>query len=86
VVSIATTEIDENTVLPKTGGGRLAQVITMRRDRKSRSAFRIEHREALIHMLCEAAELEHGIMCQYLFAMFSLKQGADEGLQDAEPG
>jgi Ferritin-like len=37
-------------------------------------------------MLCEAAELEHGIMCQYLFAMFSLKQGADEGLQDAEPG
>jgi hypothetical protein len=28
----------------------------------------IEHREALIYMLCEAAELEHGIMCQYLFA------------------
>src|ERR671933_758059 len=31
-------------------------------------------------MLCEAAELEHGIMCQYLFAAFSLKQRADEGL------
>ena len=29
-------------------------------------------------MLCEAAELEHGIMCQYLYAAFSLKQG--EGL------
>ena len=42
--------------------------------------FVIEHREALIYMLCQAAEVEHGIMCQYLFAAFSLKQGADEGL------
>ena len=32
-------------------------------------------------MLCEAAELEHGIMCQYLYAAFSLK-GAGEGLTD----
>ena len=44
----------------------------------------IEHREALIYMLCEAAELEHGIMCQYLFAAFSLKQSTEEGLSDAE--
>jgi hypothetical protein len=44
----------------------------------------IEHREALIYMLCEAAELEHGIMCQYLFAAFSLKQSVDEGLTEAE--
>jgi hypothetical protein len=42
----------------------------------------IEHREALIYMLCEAAELEHGIMCQYLYAAFSLKQSTDEGLSD----
>src|SRR5262245_19536835 len=35
-------------------------------------------------MLCEAAELEHGIMCQYLFAAFSLKQSAGEGLTEAE--
>jgi hypothetical protein len=35
-------------------------------------------------MLCEAAELEHGIMCQYLFAAFSLKEQADEGLRDNE--
>ena len=27
----------------------------------------IEHREALIYMLCQAAEFEHGIMCQYGF-------------------
>jgi hypothetical protein len=44
----------------------------------------IEHREALIYMLCEAAELEHAIMCQYLFAAFSLKQSEDEGLTKAE--
>jgi hypothetical protein len=35
-------------------------------------------------MLCEAAELEHGIMCQYLFAAFSLKQREDEGLTPDE--
>jgi len=46
--------------------------------------FVIEHREALIYMLCQAAELEHGIMCQYLFAAFSLKQRAEEGLSDTE--
>ena len=46
--------------------------------------FVIEHREALIYMLCEAAELEHGIMCQYLFAAFSLKDGPDEGLNAAQ--
>jgi CDGSH-type Zn-finger protein/truncated hemoglobin YjbI len=40
----------------------------------------IEHREALVYMLAEASELEHGIMCEYLFAAFSLKQTAEEGL------
>ena len=35
-------------------------------------------------MLCEAAELEHGIMCQYLYAAFSLKQSEDEGLTPDE--
>jgi Ferritin-like len=44
----------------------------------------IEHREALIYMLCEAAELEHGIMCQCLFAAFSLKKATDEGLTEGE--
>src|SRR5215472_10302358 len=67
------------------GRGRLAQVIATRGGRAAPEApFVIEHREALIYMLCEAAELEHGIMCQYLFAAFSLKQSADEGLTDAE--
>jgi Ferritin-like len=67
------------------GRGRLAEVLATRGGRAEPEApFVIEHREALIYMLCEAAELEHGIMCQYLFAAFSLKQTADEGLTPEE--
>ena len=67
------------------GRGRLAEVLAMRGGRAAPEApFVIEHREALIYMLCEAAELEHGIMCQYLFAAFSLKQREDEGLTPEE--
>jgi CDGSH-type Zn-finger protein/truncated hemoglobin YjbI len=70
---------------PAAGQGRLAQVIATRGGTAAPEApFVIEHREALIFMLCEAAELEHGIMCQYLFAAFSLKHAADGGLSDAE--
>ena len=66
-------------------GGRLAQVIATRGGQAPPEApFVIEHREALIYILCQAAELEHGIMAQYLFAAFSLKQSAAEGLSDAE--
>ncbi|WP_429426077.1 ferritin-like domain-containing protein [Nocardia sp. GAS34] len=67
--------------IPSGGRGRLAQVIATRGGLAAPEApFRIEHREALIYMLCQAAELEHGIMCQYLFAAFSLKQSTQEGL------
>jgi CDGSH-type Zn-finger protein/uncharacterized Fe-S cluster protein YjdI len=41
-------------------------------------------REALIHQLYEAAELEHNLMCTYLYAAFSLKSGEDEGLSTSE--
>src|SRR5687767_9925339 len=40
----------------------------------------IEHREQLIFLLREASELEHTIMCQYLFAAFTMKQAETEGL------
>jgi CDGSH-type Zn-finger protein/truncated hemoglobin YjbI len=71
--------------VPAGGSGRLAEVIATRGGLAAPEApFVIEHREALIYMLCEAAELEHGIMCQYLFAAFSLKQRADEGLSARE--
>jgi len=71
--------------VPAAGRGRLAQVIATRGGQAAPEApFVIEHREALIYMLCEAAELEHGIMCQYLFAAFSVKQTEDEGLAPDE--
>src|SRR5499425_2051129 len=67
------------------GQGKLAQVIATRGGKAAPEApFVIEHREALIYMLCEAAELEHGITTQYLFAAFSLKQSEEEGLSGAE--
>jgi Ferritin-like len=67
------------------GRGRLAEVLATRGGRAEPEApFVIEHREALIYMLCEAAELEHGIMCQYLFAAFSLKRSEEEGLTPDE--
>lgn len=68
-----------------TGQGRLAQLLATRGGAAAPEApFVIEHREALIYMLCQAAELEHGIMCQYLFAADSLKQREDEGLTPEE--
>jgi CDGSH-type Zn-finger protein/uncharacterized Fe-S cluster protein YjdI len=41
-------------------------------------------RESLVHQLYEAAELEHNLMCTYLYAAFSLKSGVEEGLSAAE--
>jgi CDGSH-type Zn-finger protein/uncharacterized Fe-S cluster protein YjdI len=41
-------------------------------------------REALIHQLYEAAELEHNLMCTYLYAAFSLKSSVAEGLSAVE--
>ncbi|HEU5424659.1 MAG TPA: ferritin-like protein [Nitrolancea sp.] len=40
----------------------------------------IETREELIYLLSEASQLEHMILCEYLYAAFSLKRGADEGI------
>jgi len=40
----------------------------------------IKSRDQLMFMLCEAATLEHMIMCQYLFASFSLKRSVSEGV------
>jgi hypothetical protein len=44
----------------------------------------VEHREQLIYLLREAAELEHTILCEYLFAAFTMKQSTDEGLSAAQ--
>ena len=41
-------------------------------------------REQLVHVLYEAAELEHTLMCTYLYAAFSLRSGEAEGLSARE--
>jgi hypothetical protein len=40
----------------------------------------IDTREQLIHVLTEAAEVEHDLLCSYLYAAFSLKRSGDPGL------
>ncbi len=44
------------------------------------SPLRVESREELVWLLAQACELEHGLMCEYLFAQFTLKRTQDEGL------
>ena len=42
-------------------------------------------REHALHALYEAAELEHNLMCTYLYAAFSLKDGGEaDGLSAEE--
>ena len=45
---------------------------------------RIENRAQLIYLLTEAAELEHGVMCCYLFAAFSIKRDVSEGVTEEQ--
>src|SRR6516162_1853562 len=45
-------------------------------------AIVVERRKELTYLLCQAAELEHGLMCEYLYAAFSLKSTAGPGLRD----
>ncbi|WP_091737699.1 ferritin-like domain-containing protein [Phenylobacterium immobile] len=44
----------------------------------------IDTREQLIHVLTEAAEVEHNLLCSYLYAVFSLKRAGEEGLSEAQ--
>jgi Ferritin-like len=40
----------------------------------------VDNREQLWTLLVEAAQIEHMVMCQYLYACSSLKTDPDEGL------
>jgi hypothetical protein len=42
--------------------------------------LRVESREELVYLLGEACELEHGLLCEYLYAQFSLKRSVEEGI------
>jgi Ferritin-like len=44
----------------------------------------ISNRKELTYLLCLAAELEHGLMCEYLYAAFSLKTRPDDTLDAAD--
>ncbi|MBV9413069.1 MAG: ferritin-like protein [Acidimicrobiia bacterium] len=44
----------------------------------------VEHRKELTYLLSQAAELEHSLMAQYLFAAFSLRSEPGPGLTEAQ--
>jgi hypothetical protein len=46
--------------------------------------LRIESREQLVYLLTQACELEHGLMCEYLFAQWSLKRTVGEGVTEQQ--
>jgi Ferritin-like len=46
--------------------------------------LKVDTREELVYLLGQACEIEHGLMCEYLYAQFSLKRGPDEGLTEAQ--
>jgi CDGSH-type Zn-finger protein/uncharacterized Fe-S cluster protein YjdI len=51
---------------------------------KSEPEIITHEREQLAYLLTEAAEIEHGLMCCYLYAAYSLKGGAPDGLTAEE--
>jgi hypothetical protein len=46
--------------------------------------LKVDTREELVYLLGQACEIEHGLMCEYLYAQFSLKRGLDEGLTEGQ--
>jgi ferritin-like protein len=61
--------------------GRLMHVLQSRGLREpGTSTMVLQHREALVYTLAKAAQLEQLVMCQYLYAAFSIKDRDDEGL------
>jgi hypothetical protein len=45
-------------------------------------AIVVGDRKELTYLLSQAAELEHGLMCEYLYAAFSLKDSAGPGVRE----
>src|SRR6185312_15061285 len=53
-------------------------------DRRPEPPLLVESREELVYLLGEACELEHGLLCEYLYAQFSLKRSVEEGVSQDE--
>ncbi|WP_375382966.1 ferritin-like domain-containing protein [uncultured Sphingomonas sp.] len=50
----------------------------------SGQAVVVGSREQLLHLVAEAAEIEHTLMCSYLYAAFSLKRAGEPGVLPAQ--
>jgi hypothetical protein len=46
----------------------------------TRPPLPVDSREQLVYLLTQASELEQGILCEYLFALYSLKRDPGDGL------
>jgi hypothetical protein len=53
-------------------------------DGSDEPAIIVGSREQLLHLLAEAAEIEHTLMCSYLYAAFSLKRAGEQGVSNAQ--
>src|SRR5499427_6303238 len=53
-------------------------------DPSAEPVLTVDTREELVYLLGQACEIEHGLMCEYLYAQFSLKRALDEGLTEAQ--
>jgi hypothetical protein len=47
----------------------------------TRPPLPVDSREQLVYLLTQASELEQGILCEYLFALYSLKRDRGDGLE-----
>jgi hypothetical protein len=50
--------------------------------RSAEAALTVDSRGELVFLLGQACEIEHGLMCEYLYAQFSLKRRLDEGVPE----
>jgi hypothetical protein len=56
---------------------------TLQTDTANEPEIVVGSREQLLHLLAEAAEIEHALMCSYLYAAFSLKRAGEESVAHA---
>jgi hypothetical protein len=59
---------------------RFIKILESRAPASGEQGMVLQHREALVYTLSKAAALEHLVMCQYLYAAFSMKDREDDGL------